>query len=349
MLLTMHANRAAVRDDAGCDDCFGSATCRKRAHEAPARRKRGCVTMPGRFDMFETAVFTNRITAALAAVTFVSITAVLQAQSPVDNAARFEVASVRPSAMQAPAVITGGAGGGPNIGVRGERFVAVNQVLREIIRYAYQLEPFQQIEGASPLLYDRFDITAVVPAGTPPDVPRLMLQTLLTERFSLRVRWTTRDQLVYQLIAGRRDKRLGPQLKPSTRDCDAWLAQFRREHPDGGRVARALSPKPICEIAIYPFRASIVGDTRTMADLARELSRIPVVGTTVLDRTGLTGGFDFELSFFPGPGAATALPRADEQPSLFVALDEQLGLRLERTRGPVRVLVVDRVEPLQQQ
>jgi uncharacterized protein (TIGR03435 family) len=300
--------------------------------------------------MFETAVFTNRTTAALVAVTVVSISAVVfRAQSPVDNAARFEVASVRPSARQAPAVITGGAGGGPNIGVRGERFVAVNQVLREIIRYAYQLESFQQIEGASPLLDDRFDITAVVPAGTPPDVPRLMLQTLLAERFSLRVRWTTRDQLVYQLIAGRRDKRLGPQLKPSTRDCDASLAQFRREHPDGGRAARVFVPKPICDMSVYPFRASIVGDTQTMADLARELSRIPVVGTAVLDRTGLTGRFDFELSFFPGPAAAALLPRAADQPSLFVALEEQLGLRLERTRAPVRVLVVDRVEPPPQQ
>jgi len=305
--------------------------------------------IPGRFDLFETPVFTNRITAALAAVTFVSITAVvLQAQSPVDKAARFEVASVRRNATPSPVGISG-AGGGPNIGVRGEHFVATNQVLRGIIRYAYQLAPFQQIEGASPLLDDRFHINAVVPAGSSPDLPRLMLQTLLAERFTLRVRWTTRDQLVYELVAGRRDKRLGPQLKPSTRDCDAWLAQFRREHPDGGRAARALSPKPICEITVYPFRASIVGDTRTMADLARELSRIPVVGTAVLDRTGLTGRFDFELSFFPGPAAAAVLPRADDQPSLFVALDEQLGLRLERTRGPVRVLVVDRVEPPQQQ
>ena len=300
--------------------------------------------------MFETAVFTNRITAALAAVTFVSITgAVVHAQNPPAKAARFEVASVRPSARQAPAVTGGAAGGGASMGVRGERFLATNQVLREIIRYAYQLEPFQQIEGASRLLDDRFDINAEVPAGTPSDVSRLMLQTLLAERFSLRVRWTTRDQPIYELIAVRPDKRLGPQLKPSTRDCDAWLAQFRREHPDGGQAVKALSPKPICDMTVYPFRASILGDTRTMADLARELSRIPLVGTAVLDRTGLTGRFDFELSFFPGAAAAAVLPRADGQPSLFAALDEQLGLRLQRTRGPVRVLVVDRVEPPQQQ
>ena len=141
-----------------------------------------------------------------------------------------------------------------------------------------------------------------------------MLQTLLAERFGLRVRWTTRDQPVYELIAGRRDKRLGPQLKPSTRDCDAWQAQLPRE-PDGGKAATVFSPKPICGISIYPFRASIIGDTRTMADLARELSRIPVVGNSVLDRTGLTGRFDFELSFAPGaaPGAVGA---PEGQPSI---------------------------------
>lgn len=277
---------------------------------------------------------------------WLAVTSVYGAAQVIDGRPAFDVASVRPSPTQAPANV-GSAGGGPNIGVRGERFVAANQVLRELIRYAYRLEPFQQIEGGSRLLDDRFDITAVVPAGSPPDMSRLMLQTLLSERFNLRVRWAARDQVVYQLVVARHDKRLGPQLKPSTRDCDAWQAQLPRE-PDGGKAATVFSPKPICGIAIYPFRASIIGDTRTMADLARELSRIPVVGNSVLDRTGLTGRFDFELSFTPG--AAPGVVGAPEgQPSVFVALDEQLGLRLERTRGPAQVLVVDRIEPLRQQ
>lgn len=279
--------------------------------------------------------------AALAALTVVSGPS-LQAQKT--GGVRFEVASVRPNNSETPAGIAGGAGG-PNIGVRGGRLVAVNLPLRDIIRYAYQLEPFQQMQGSPRWFEDRFDINAVIPPSVSSvDGPRLMLQTLLAERFALRVRWATEEQPVYALVVARRDKRLGPGLKPSTMDCEAW----RAKQPETPPLESVLSGRATCDMIFQPFRARIFAGARTMTDLASFLARLPPVGAPVQDRTGLTGPFDFELVFAPGrPGApADSAAARDGRPSVFVALDEQLGLRLERTRGPVQVLVIERAEPL---
>lgn len=250
----------------------------------------------------------------------------------------FEVASIKPNTSSG-APLAGGAGG-PSIGVRGKHFVA-SAPLRDIIRYAYQLEPYQALEGGPRWLDDRFDINAVIPDSvTVVDAHRLMLRTLLAERFKLSVRTVTRERPVYELVVARRDGRLGPELTPSTTDCSASTP----------RVTSAAEyqklGKPICDIVIQPFRARVQASARTMADLASLLSRIPVLGAPVLDRTGLKGSFDFDLTYSADrPGADT--PRGPgDPPSLFVAIEEQLGLRLQRTRGGVDVLVIERLEPL---
>ena len=250
----------------------------------------------------------------------------------------FEVASIRPNTSNAAVGSVGGAGGA-SIAVRGKRFVA-SASLRDIIRYAYQLEPYQALEGGPRWLDDRFDIQAVIPDGAAPGAHRLMLRTLLAERFKLSVRTVTQERPVYELAVARRDGRLGPELKPSTTDCSA--------SPQGVTSAAEYQKlgKPICDVVIYPFRVTVQGSARTMADLASLLSRAPVLGAPVLDRTGLKGSFDFELTYAPERPGADAPRGPGDPPSLFVAIEEQLGLRLQRTRGGVDVLVIDRLSPL---
>jgi len=274
----------------------------------------------------------------------------LEAQDPGDANMSFEVASIRQNTSESAA---GGASGGAAIAVRGKRLTAVNAALRDIIRNAYQLETFQAIEGGPRWLDDRFDITALIPESvSAADAPRLMLRTLLADRFKLSVRRATRDQSVYGLVVARRDGRLGPGLKPSTMDCEAWRRQRQNETPANRLAAlreSAQSGKITCDMAVWPNVARIAANGITMGDFGRALSRQQAVGGPVVDRTGLNSAFDFDLRFAaraPGAPADASAREPGTPPSLFVALEEQLGLRLERTRGPVDVLLIERIEPL---
>ena len=98
---------------------------------------------------------------------------------------------------------------------------------------------------------------------------------------------------------------------------------------------------------------NLSGGGMTMGQLASALGRMPAVNRVVQDRTGLSGGFDFDLTWTPdgvplpplGPGAPPLPPIDPDGPSLFAAVEEQLGLKLESTRGDVDVVVIDRAEP----
>ncbi len=273
--------------------------------------------------------------ACLAALLVFFLAAEVLSQAP-----RFEVASIKPR----PAGLTGVAGGtgGGSIGRQGERFVAVNSPLRDIIRYAYALEPFESIEGGPQWLDDRFDVAAVIPASaTTPDALRAMVQTLLTDRFKLAVRMSAQEQPVYALTLARRDGRLGPGLKPSTTDC----GEPRPQKPAPGTqpiTAEEYAKLPACDMLYQPFRARLHGSARTMDDLAQLLARVPAVKAPVINRTSLTARFDFDLVY--APDRASPAPAGDAPPSLFVALEEQLGLKLESSRGQVRTLIVNHVE-----
>jgi uncharacterized protein (TIGR03435 family) len=149
-------------------------------------------------------------------------------------------------------------------------------------------------------------------------VPRdlAMLRTLLAERFGLKTHSETRQIPVYMLTLAREDRRFGPQLRPSKRDCAATRC-----------TASVLSGK-------------IQTNGYSMAQLADLLT-----GNTdrmVLDRTGLTGVYDLELAWTPDDGPADVVTR--DAPGLFTAVIEQLGLRLEPGIGPVDVVVIDSVE-----
>jgi len=234
----------------------------------------------------------------------------------------------------------------------GGRFNAENAPLGLLITIAYQLQPFQ-VQGAPDWTRtDRFDIVAKLD-GDPPPVPfgepdrmMLALRALLADRFKLAAHVEMPELPVYALVQARADSKLGPNIRPSSTDCEAIRAASR----DAARQGRAINPntqdRVACGVRNSNGRMQFGGYPLTLFAnaLANQVAR------TVIDRTGLTGNWDFELTFTPERVRQQALagnapPEVDPNgPSIFTAIQEQLGLKLESTKGPVRVLVIDHVE-----
>ena len=258
-------------------------------------------------------------------------TAVRAQNTPVH---RFEVASVRQNTSTEPLVFRNEPGG---------RLVATNNTLYNLIRNAWNLQPFQMIEGErvpSTLRRDRWDITAKAPDGPlAPGAVMAMLQQLLIDRFKLVVRRETREMPIYALVLARADKRLGPKIQPSNGECEAarLAALSGVGQPTPPQVPRGFcGSRTSASNGIGTYSASGLALSEFIRTIAGQTSRF------IVDRTGLTGTFDFDVSFTPGkPGA----PAGDNPGlSLFVALEEQLGLKLEDTRGPVEVIVIESFE-----
>ena len=177
-----------------------------------------------------------------------------------------------------------------------------------------------------------------------------MLRALLESRFALATHRETRQLPIYELVLSRADGRPGPGLRPSSPECAG--IRFPTLAP-GMPVPPPPPPGPAQMLPLgvgTPLRCPSVfaagwisGREVTLDILATRLSLL--AGRPVVNRTGLTGSFDVDLAYTPdaafGPPAPFA--RADG-PSLFTGLQEQLGLRLDAARGPVDVLVIDRVE-----
>ena len=229
----------------------------------------------------------------------------------------------------------------------------VNVPLRQLIITAYGVQSFQVIGGPSWITSDRFDVTAKAEGAPPPEQMNLMLRSLLADRFKLVVRHEKRDLPIYTLVKARDDGQLGPALKPAAVDCGP-TGRGRGGPPPAAPGAAGLPPGPLtgCRAMIAPGRLEIGG--QPIAQLATLLAN--QVARPVIDKTGLTGSYDVQLSFLPDggrggpvgplPPGAPALPPIDpDAPSIFTALQEQLGLKLESGRGPVDVIVIDSVEP----
>lgn len=257
---------------------------------------------------------------------------IVDARAQQNSGGAFDVASIRQNTDST---------GAPTTRVEVGRYVASNVALEQIIADAYRMP----VVGGPDWIRDppgprrpneiRFDVAATIPSGTPPDRVPLMLRTLLMDRFGLRTHMQTQERPAYALVHAREDKRLGPRLIRSAQQCQLEAeagplrAPVRRVTDDG---------KPLCSMMQGP--AAIRGGGLPMPFLASALA--PYVGRMVVDRTGLEGPFDFELTYAPaarGGGPAVS----DDRPSIFAAVQEQLGLKLEPTTASVEVLTIDAV------
>ena len=262
----------------------------------------------------------------------------------VSQAARFEVTSVKPNQ-------SGNAKAGIQTLPNG-RFVAENFTLRGLITYAYRLQPAQLEGGPNWLDSARFDIVA---KGDPesttqfdadrrnvPSRAQAMLQSLLAERFKLETRVEARELPIYALVRGRADRKLGPALRPSTADCG---------DPSALRNAPTVSERPMCGIRMGGGAGTIVAGGASMSQVANTLTIW--VGRIVVDRTELAGAYDFTLTWTPDQlpqgfdkkvAAGGIAPADPNGPSIFTAIQEQLGLKLDSRKGPVDVLIITRAE-----
>ncbi len=228
----------------------------------------------------------------------------------------FEVVTIKPN--------DGLSRGGRSGWQPGGRYEAVNLPGRMLVQFAYgtpqrSLLNYQLVDAPAWLSNARYDITGKVRTDLAlTDRAELAakgpqyLQSLLADRFKLRVHHETRQLQRYRLVRARPDGPLGPRLHTTT----------------------CATPDDACALQYGPNRYKFEGVTiaRFAADLSGNLSQV------IADDTGLTGRFDLELEWSSDQAAN------DDKPSVFTAIQEQLGLRLVAERGPVDVVVIDHIE-----
>jgi uncharacterized protein (TIGR03435 family) len=232
-----------------------------------------------------------------------------------DPSKMFDAASVRQNT-------SGEQGGGTSSG--SGHMTTRNASLRSLLLHAFPIQETQLVGGPGWLDSDRFDVVAKAAGKTPDADLRVMLQNLLVERFSLKMHVETRSLPIYALALAHEDGRLGPDLHPGT------TGRYPGEIAYTGGGLSAAGQSMVMRGATMPELA---------ASLSAKLER------TVVDRTGLDGRFELELRYtMPDGPAMTASDPAGRAPDLFTALQEQLGLKLEATRAPIDVLVIDGAE-----
>jgi uncharacterized protein (TIGR03435 family) len=269
----------------------------------------------------------------------------------------FEVASVKPAAPpdgRGRTVRATGIPGSP-VGKDPGRFTAENFSLPNLITMAYDIPPYR-LSGADDLNMVMFNIEAKMPVDTTREQFGLMLQSLLAERFGLKVHWIARQMDMYDLAVAKGGSKLkvGVPDQPSVSDDSTSRPKDSgppKRRPDGFPI-----PPPGNQrwMAIMSGKAAMRGHNETTAEMASAFSI--QVGNPVTDATGLTGKYDYTIywsasatrgvvAMAPASSAGTLPGAADpDGPSLFVALQEQLGLKLAAKKGQVQVLIVDHVE-----
>jgi uncharacterized protein (TIGR03435 family) len=230
------------------------------------------------------------------------------------------------------------------------RFSTTGATVKQLIALAYDVRDFQVSGGPSWISSDKYDIDAKEPdalaeelAKLPPDQRRekmgLLIQSLLADRFQLKVSHGTKELPVYALVVGKN----GPKIQQAKAD-DTYSNGMKG--PDG----RALRHGGMMGMA----PGQLTGQGVPLAFLVQQLSQ--QLGRSVLDQTGLKGNYDFTLKWTPdqssaamfqgppgGPGSDNTPPPDTSGPSIFTAVQEQLGLKLESTKGPVEILVIDHI------
>ena len=234
-----------------------------------------------------------------------------------DKAPSFEVATIKPSAPDAKA--------GRYITMQGtNRFVVKYYTLKLMIAAAYNLSPKVVSGGPAWVDSDHFDILALTPGNTRPSQSEqmAMLRGLLAEEFKLRFHREEKEFSIYALEVAKG----GPKLKEST--------------------AAPSDPTQLIS-TVYPQRIHLPAKNATMGDFGSLLQRA-LLDRPVVDKTGLTSRYDFDLDWAPDEtqfgGEVPVAPADAQEPPFFTAIEQQLGLRLEATRGMVSALVIDHAE-----
>ena len=269
----------------------------------------------------------------------------LFSQGPAGTRPSFEVATVKPS------------GSGDNrisiMAQPGGRFTVNNATLKMVIAVAYRVRDFQISGGPAWTGTDRWNIEAKAEDGsipqltppfdaTAPNPLMLMVQSLLEDRFQLKMHREGKEMPVYELAIARG----GPKIKLS--EDQSPMAPPERGAPPPPRPQRG---GPLPRGMMGMGRGSIEASGVPMANFIQGLSQ--QLGRPVVDKTGLKGFYDIKLQWTPELGVGMGKPGdpgpdpppADTSgPSIFTAIQEQLGLRLDSAKGPVDVLIIDRVQ-----
>ncbi len=310
-----------------------------------ARKKTGLGHRPTKLDSGEAAGTPWRslvsIVAAVLILTFPPLRATVKTAGQAGERLVFEVASIKQNLDTTTT---------PHFDWQpGGRVAITAEPLFQLIRFAYNSNSIQTeaqiVGGPRWLTSDRFDVIAKANGSLDGDETgrpiRLlaMLRSLLEDRFHLRVHTERRDAPVFLLVRQGQRRPLGPQLHPTRQqDCRGPVGTL--VPPDSSRW---------CGLRGRVGHYTIQG--LTMADIAWVLSTSSSVGRPVLDRTGLSGRWDAEIEFVPafiagpnGDSAPVANPNADSGPSVFSAVQDQLGLTLEAAKANVEHLVIDHVD-----
>jgi uncharacterized protein (TIGR03435 family) len=254
---------------------------------------------------------------------------------------KFEVASIKPSQEQRFMMVR------PLPG----RLTATAPV-RILMQNAYTAQPFQILGGPAWVNSERYEIDAKADGNATRAQLFLMLQSLLEDRFQLKIHRETRELGVYALVPAKSGLKLPP---PKAGSC---VAPPPDAPPDwaGGRMqppGKGQPPLARCgsaNVMLQPSGARIQGGKIPMLEFTRVLSM--VLGRTVIDKTGFPDLFDLRLDFLPDeitaalppPPPDSAAAADPNNTSILTAIQEQLGLRLESSKGPVEVIVIDHVE-----
>jgi uncharacterized protein (TIGR03435 family) len=231
----------------------------------------------------------------------------------------FEVATIKPSDPARP---------GKVFTIRGQDVITINTTLSDLITMAYNLHPRQVTGGPAWLESDKYDITGRPEIPGQPNTTQLkiMIQKLLADRFQLKFHTEKKELGVYAITVGK----TGSKLTKSASDPNGLPGLFF------GRGTPGMT---------FNVRNA------TIAEVASVLQG-NVLDKPVVDQTGLSEKYDFLLKFTPDPGQMTGLggpppPAADNldaPPDIITAVQQQLGLKVENTKAPVDVIVIDRVE-----
>jgi uncharacterized protein (TIGR03435 family) len=256
----------------------------------------------------------------------------LAQSAPTDHSRlEFEVASIKLNKSSDRAV---------RIGAKGGRFTAINFPLQMLITRAYKISDLQFTGAPKWLSSDRYDIEAKAEGDPSPEAISAMLQSLFEERLQLKYHREFKEMAIYALVVKKAGK-----LKASEGECVP------------GTPSHAVPSRP--ETPVIPCgRATttaghLLGAKIEIGQLVKPLSELS--GRIVRDETNLTGKYDINVEYTPerslglspnSPANSAAIPQAPDPggPSLFDAIEEKLGLKLELKNEPVEIMVIDHVE-----